>query len=73
MTKKNGFLGQGKRPRKAAKGVVRRVRWWDREEAMDRITFIDRQPVLEEHRHWAAKLHRLFVGRLYDQIQARRS
>ena len=44
-----------------------------REEAMDRITFIDRQPVPEEHRHWAAKLQRLFVGRLYDQIQARRS
>jgi glyoxylase-like metal-dependent hydrolase (beta-lactamase superfamily II) len=44
-----------------------------REEAMERITFIDRQPVPEEHRPRAPMLQRLFVGRIYDQILARRS
>ena len=44
-----------------------------REEAMERITFIDRQPVPVEHRPRAPKLQRLFVARIYDQIQARRS
>ncbi len=44
-----------------------------REEAMERISFIDRQPVPEDHRGWAPKLQPIFVGRIYDQIQARSS
>lgn len=44
-----------------------------REEAAERITFIGRQPVPDDHRAWAPALQRLFVGRIYDQIQARRS
>ena len=43
-----------------------------REEAMERVTFIDRQPVPEDHQAMAPKLQRLFVGRIYDQILARR-
>jgi cyclase len=43
-----------------------------REEAMEVITFIDRQPVPPEWQSYAPKLQRYFVGRIYDQIQARR-
>jgi len=43
-----------------------------REQAVDRITFIDQRPVPAAHRDRAPALQRLFVGRLYDQIQARR-
>jgi hypothetical protein len=42
-----------------------------REEAAENITFIDRQPVPEEHRPYAPMLQRIFVGRIYDAIQAR--
>lgn len=41
-----------------------------REEAVERITFIRRQPVPEEHRPYAPMLQRVFVGRLYDQVRA---
>jgi glyoxylase-like metal-dependent hydrolase (beta-lactamase superfamily II) len=44
-----------------------------REEAVDRITFINRQPVPKDHQAKAPILQRLFVGRLYDQIIARNS
>ena len=44
-----------------------------REEAAEKITFIDRQPVPEEHRAYAPMLQRIFVGRIYDVIQARAS
>lgn len=44
-----------------------------RDEAMDRITFIGRQPVPEDHQAWAPELQKIFVGRIYDQIQERRA
>ncbi|MFQ5692410.1 MAG: MBL fold metallo-hydrolase [Nitrospinota bacterium] len=43
-----------------------------REEAMDRITLIDRQPVPDCFRAIAPRIQRLFVGRIYDRILARR-
>lgn len=42
-----------------------------RDEAMERITFIQRQPPAEDHEALAPMLQRVFVGRIYDQIQAR--
>jgi glyoxylase-like metal-dependent hydrolase (beta-lactamase superfamily II) len=44
-----------------------------RDESVDRISFIDRQPVSEGFRPVAANLQRLFVGRIYDQILERQS
>lgn len=43
-----------------------------RQEAMGRITFIDRQPVSEGYRSFAPKIQKVFVGRIYDQVKARR-
>jgi len=43
-----------------------------REQAMERISFVERQPVPEEFRTIAPKLQKLFVGRIYEQIRARR-
>jgi glyoxylase-like metal-dependent hydrolase (beta-lactamase superfamily II) len=44
-----------------------------REETVDRISFIDRQPVPEEYRGFAPVLQRHFVGRIFDEIQKRMS
>lgn len=44
-----------------------------REEAMKKITFLGRQPVAEDHRELAPKLQPIFVGRIYDQVLARRA
>ena len=44
-----------------------------RDEAIERITFIDRQPVPVEFESWAADVQKIFVARLYDQVQAHRS
>ncbi|MFQ5693976.1 MAG: MBL fold metallo-hydrolase [Nitrospinota bacterium] len=58
----------------AVEGVQSAIRsGMTREEATERITFIDRQPVPREHRAYAPMLQRLFVGRIYDQVLERRS
>ena len=44
-----------------------------REEAGDRISFLDRVPVTEGFRSAADRLQRLFVERIYDQIMDRRA
>jgi cyclase len=43
-----------------------------REVAVEQLTFIDQQPVPDLFQSLAPDLQRLFVGRIYDQIQARR-
>lgn len=42
-------------------------------EAMETITFIDRQPVPAEFKSRAPGLQKLFVARLYDEVQRHRS
>jgi cyclase len=44
-----------------------------REEARDRISFLDRVPVTEGFRPIADRLQRLFVERIYDQVLERRA
>ena len=44
-----------------------------REEAGDRISFLDRVPVTEGFRSAVDRLQRLFVERIYDQIMDRRA
>jgi glyoxylase-like metal-dependent hydrolase (beta-lactamase superfamily II) len=44
-----------------------------REEAVERISFLDQVPVSEGFKPIATKLQRLFVGRIYDQILERRA
>ena len=64
--------------REVVEDAIREVRsaiqaGMSREAAAENITFIDRQPVPEEHRPYAPMLQRLFVGRIHDAIQARAS
>lgn len=45
----------------------------NREEAMEQITLFGGRPVPEHHREVAPKLQPIFVGRVYDQVLARRA